>query len=76
MGDINMRATDEAVSELTGKGLPKGILPAKACVKFKKEYLVGRKRNALLRLIAVSKKARRAPLQGASTTIFLPICHV
>ena len=45
MGDINMRATDEAVKELTGKDLPRGILPAKAFVKFKKEY-EGRKRNA------------------------------
>ena len=45
MGDINMRATDKAVKELTGKDLPRGILPAKAVVKFKKEY-EGRKRNA------------------------------
>ena len=45
MGTINMRATDESVSELTGKDLPQGIMPAKAVVKFKKEY-VGRKRNA------------------------------
>ena len=45
MGDINMRATDNAVKEITGKDLPRGILPGKAVVKFKKDY-VGRKRNA------------------------------
>ena len=45
MGDINMRATEKAVKERTGKDLPRGILPAKAVVKFEKKY-EGRKRNA------------------------------
>ena len=45
MGDINMRATDNAAKEITGKDLPRGILPAKAVVKFEKKY-EGRKRNA------------------------------
>ena len=45
MGDINMRATDNAVKEITGKDLPRGILPGKAVVKFKKDYSGG-KRNA------------------------------
>ena len=42
---INMRATEKAVKERTGKDLPRGILPAKAVVKFEKKY-EGRKRNA------------------------------
>ena len=45
MGDINMRATDKAAKELTGKDLPRGIRPAKAVVKFEKKY-EGRKRKA------------------------------
>ena len=45
MGTINMSATDASVSELTGKDLPRGIMTAKAIMKFKKEY-IGRKRNA------------------------------
>ena len=39
MGDINMRATDNAAKEITGKDLPRGILPGKAVVKFKKDYV-------------------------------------
>ena len=45
MGDVNMRGTEKSVKERTGKDLPRGILPAKAVLKFEKKY-EGSKRNA------------------------------
>ena len=54
MGDINMRATDNAVKEITGKDLPHGILPGKAVVKYQKDYSGG-KRNAGSVVIMLAK---------------------